>query len=44
MALPYAERAAKVMALYLTDYTEKELLAFGEESLRARRSLTIPPQ
>ncbi|MBR3641315.1 MAG: threonine synthase [Oscillibacter sp.] len=30
--LRYAERAAKVMALYLTDYTEKELLAFTERA------------
>ena len=27
--MDYAHRAAKVMALYLTDYTEEELLAFG---------------
>ena len=34
--IEYAQRAAKVMALYLTDYSEEELLTFG------RRSLTIP--
>ena len=28
----YQERAAKVMALYLTDYTEAELLAFAENA------------
>ena len=28
----YQERAAKVMALYLTDYTEDELLAFAENA------------
>ena len=28
-ALSYEERAAKVMALYLTDYTEEELLGFA---------------
>ena len=28
----YQERAAKVMALYLTDYTEEELLGFAEKA------------
>ena len=28
----YAQRAAKVMALYLTDYTEEELLSFGRNA------------
>jgi len=28
----YKTRAARVMSLYLTDYTEKELLGFGEEA------------
>ena len=28
----YQERAAKVMGLYLTDYTEEELLAFAENA------------
>jgi len=28
----YQERAAKVMALYLTDYTEEELLSFAENA------------
>ena len=28
----YQERAAKVMALYLTDYTEEELLTFAENA------------
>ena len=30
--MDYAHRAAKVMALYLTDYTEEELLAFGHNA------------
>ena len=29
---PYRERAAKVMALYLTDYSEEELLGFAENA------------
>ena len=29
-----AQRAAKVMALYLTDYTEEELLTFAPKRLR----------
>lgn len=29
---PYAVRAAKVMALYLTDYTEEELLGFANNA------------
>ena len=29
---PYQERAAKVMALYLTDYSEEELLAFANNA------------
>ena len=29
---PYAVRAAKIMALYLTDYTEAELRSFGENA------------
>ena len=28
----YQERTAKVMALYLTDYSEEELLAFAENA------------
>ena len=28
----YQERAAKIMALYLTDYTEAELLTFAENA------------
>ena len=30
--MDYAQRAAKVMALYLTDYTEEELLTFGHNA------------
>ena len=30
VGMRYQERAAKVMALYLTDYSEEELLAFME--------------
>ena len=30
--MEYAQRAAKVMALYLTDYTEEELLTFGQNA------------
>ena len=30
--LEYARRAAAVMALYLTDYTEEELLTFGQRA------------
>ena len=30
--MDYAQRAARVMALYLTDYTEEELLAFGHNA------------
>ena len=32
MPMDYAHRAAKVMALYLTDYTEEELLTFGQRA------------
>lgn len=30
--MEYAQRAAKVMALYLTDYSEEELLTFGRNA------------
>ena len=30
--MEYAQRAARVMALYLTDYTEEELLTFGHNA------------
>ena len=39
---PYAVRAAKVMALYLTDYTEEELLALPTMPTAPRNS-TPPP-
>ena len=32
MPMEYAQRAAKVMALYLTDYSEEELLTFGRNA------------
>ena len=32
ISMDYAQRAAKVMALYLTDYTEEELLTFGHNA------------
>ena len=35
--LSYPERAAKVMALYLTDYTEAELRAFAEDAYGPER-------